>query len=256
MKKLTLLGAALLQLALIAAPVHAADLDQEAFKQAMQKYLEKDENLDTVGTALETYYKSKRQKQQQAAAAAERNRMEEQFNNPVKIDIGDSPVMGKKDAPVTIIEFSDFQCPYCGRGKDTMHEVAEAYPDQVKIVFKHLPLPFHPQAKPAARASIAAQKQGKFWEMHDKLFENQKNLSDETYIALANELGLDIEKFKRDFNDPAVAKMVDDDAALAATLGVQGTPGFFVNGVQVRGAKPFPQFKILIDRWLSMKGKS
>lgn len=256
MRKLHLFAAALLSAAIVVSPAYAADLDPDSFAKAMKSYLEKDDNLDTVGAALEKHYKSKRQKQQQAAAVAEKSRMEDQFNNPVSIDIGKSPILGKADAPVTIIEFSDFQCPYCGRGKDTMKEVAKAYPEQVKIVFKHLPLPFHPQAKPAARASIAAHRQDKFWEMHDKLFENQKNLSDETYMALAKELGLDMEQFKKDFNDPEVAKMVDTDAALAAKLGVQGTPGFFVNGVQVRGAQPFPQFKILIDRWLTMKKDS
>jgi len=217
-------------------------------------YLKNDANVEKVGTALEAYFKKKRFQQQAQARQAEDKKLEDQFNNPVKVDIGTSPSKGPEDARITVIEFSDFQCPFCRRGAKTMEDVLKEYPKDVKLVFKNLPLPFHPQAKPAARASLAAANQGKFWEMHDELFNNQSSLSDETYMKLAKKIGLDMEKFKADYADPKTAKMVDDDAALATKLGIRGTPGFFVNGVQVRGAQPLPKFKELIDRWLKKNG--
>ncbi len=230
----------------------AADLSQDQFNSLMEKFLSDDANVAKIGDSLEGYFKKKREGQQKAAQEQAAKQLEEQFKNPVKVAIGNAPIKGPKDAKVTIIEFSDFQCPFCKRGMDSMDAVHKEYPKDVKIAFKHLPLPFHPEAKPAARASIAAQRQGKFWEMHDKLFENQKSLGEELYMSLAKEIGLDMAKFKKDFADPAVAKQVDDDAALATKLGVRGTPGFFVNGVQVKGAQPLPKFKELIDRWLAM----
>ncbi len=242
---------AVMSLVIFTPSVQAADLSQDQFNSMMEKFLTDEANVAKIGDELEGYFKKKRESQQKAAQEAQAKQLEDQFKNPVKVDIGNAPIKGPKDAKVTIVEFSDFQCPFCKRGMDTMDAVAKEYPEKVKIAFKHLPLPFHPEAKPAARAAIAAQKQGKFWEMHDKLFENQKSLGEELYMSLAKEIGLDMDKFQKDFNDPAVAKQVDDDAAQATSLGVRGTPGFFVNGVQVRGAQPLPEFKKLIDRWLA-----
>jgi protein-disulfide isomerase len=232
---------------------NAQKLSQEEFDKMMGTFLEKDANVEKLGNALETLFRKKREAQQKAAALDQEKQLEEQFKNPVKVDAGDSPVKGPKSAKVTIIEFSDFQCPYCKRGAERMDEVLKAYPNDVKLVFKNLPLPFHPEAKPSAIAALAAGKQGKFWEMHDALFNNQGALGEKLYDRLAKELGLDLAKFKKDLADPKIAKMVDEDAALATKLGIRGTPGFFVNGVQVRGAQPLPKFKEIIDRWLSMK---
>ena len=131
-----------------------------------------------------------------------------------------------------------------------MDEVLKAYKNDVNLVFKNLPLPFHPEAKPAAVAALAAQEQGKFWEMHDALFKNQQTLGKDTYLKLAQELGLDMEKFKADLASEKLAKRVEEDAALASKHGVNGTPGFFVGGVLVSGAQPLPAFKTIIDRWL------
>lgn len=224
-------------------------LDDGQFAKMMDSYLQKEENLEKVGVALEKYFRKKREDQQAQAAQDEKKRMEEQFDNPVDIKIGSSPVKGKDSAKITVIEFSDFQCPFCKRGKDTMDDLAKAYPDDVKIVFKNLPLPFHPQAKPAAVAALAAGEQGKFWEYHDLLFDNQDALGEELYEKLANQLELDVEKFKKDMASEKFQKQVADDMAIATELGVRGTPGFFVNGVQVRGARPLPYFKDLVERW-------
>lgn len=225
----------------------------KAFEDSMQKYLASDDGQQAVGKAVEEYFKkrqseARKQQDQQASAA-----MEAQFANPVKIDVGSSPVHGPENAKVTIIEFSDFQCPYCKRGYDTMKEIAAAYPKDVKIAFKNLPLPFHPHAKPAAQAALAAGKQGKFWEFHDALFENQAALGDKLYEETAAKLGLDVAKWKADMASAEVAKQIEDDMAVGAKNGIQGTPGFFVNGVAVKGAYPASHFKMIIDRWLSGK---
>lgn len=230
-----------------------ADIKPEEFNKAMDEYLKKDENIEKVSMAIQTHFSKKREQEAKEAGKAEEKRMEEQFKNPVKIDVGDSPFKGPKNAKVTIVEFSDFQCPYCSRGKAIMEEVLEAYPKDVKVVFKHLPLDFHPQAMPASKATVAAGKQGKFWEMHDKIFDNQSKLSDTYYAEAAKELGLNVDKFNKDFADPKTEEAVKKDLELAKSLGVQGTPNFYINGVNLRGAYPLPEFKKIIDRWLEKK---
>ncbi len=219
------------------------------FEKSMDSYLEKDENIEKIGNALQQFFMKKRKQQEEQAAVDEKSQMEEQFKNPVKIDVAGRPIKGKESAKVTIVEFSDFQCPFCKRGMEVMEDVLKEYPEDVKLVFMHLPLPFHPQAKPASIAAEAAGKQGKFWEMYTELFNNQDRLSEELYVELAGKLGLDVEKFKKDMNDEEIKKRVDSDAALAKQLGITGTPGFFVNGVQVKGARPLPYFKEIIERW-------
>ncbi len=231
----------------------AADMDQKAFNKAMDSYLNEEGNVEKISTAIQAHFNKKRELEAKEASKAEEKRLEEQFKNPVKIDVGDSPFKGPKNAKVTIVEFSDFQCPYCSRGKAIMEEVLEAYPKDVRVVFKHLPLDFHPQAMPASKATVAAGKQNKFWEMHDKVFDNQGKLSDTYYEEAAKELGLDVEKFKKDFSDPKTEEIVKKDLALAKSLGVQGTPNFYINGVNLRGAYPLPEFKKIIDRWLEKK---
>ena len=120
----------------------------------------------------------------------------------------------------------------------------------MQIVFKHLPLSMHKKAPAAHAASEAAHRQGKFWEMHDLIFANQRQLTAEKYIEYAGQLGLDVERFKKDLVSPEIMKKVDSDAREAAGLGVTGTPGFFVNGRFLSGAKPFDAFKVLIDEEL------
>jgi len=120
----------------------------------------------------------------------------------------------------------------------------------VRVVFKHLPLSFHKNAKGAAAATEAAFMQGKFWEMHDLIFANQKQLSIEKYTEHATAIGLDVEKFTKDYASAEVKKRIDDDTKEAGTLGVTGTPGFFVNGRFLSGAKPFEEFKTIIDEEL------
>ncbi len=157
---------------------------------------------------------------------------------------------GPESAPIQIVEFSDFQCPFCGRVTPTLKQIEDEYGDKVRIVFKHLPLSIHPKAPAAHAASVAAHRQGKFWEMHDKIFANQREMSPEKYRSYAEELGLDLAQFDKDVSDPAVKKKIQDDTSEAARLLVRGTPGFFINGRFLSGAQPFAAFKRLIDEEL------
>jgi protein-disulfide isomerase len=164
-----------------------------------------------------------------------------------KVAVGDAPFKGPAKADITIVEFTDFQCPFCSRVGPTLAKIQEEYGDQVRIVFKHMPLSFHAQAPGAHAAAEAAKIQGKFWEMHDKIFANQRDLAVATLERYAQEIGLDIEKFKKDVASKAVKDQVAADTRQASSLGVTGTPGFFINGRFLSGAQPFSSFKRVID---------
>lgn len=150
---------------------------------------------------------------------------------------------------MTIVEWSDFQCPFCAQGKDLIHQILDKYPKDVKFVFKNYPLPFHPNAMPAAKAAIAAGKQGKFFEMHDKLFENQRELSPEKYEAWAKELGLNVDQFKKDMDAPETAAQVTAEMKEGGDVGVRGTPSFFINGKQPAG-RSLELYSSIIDEEL------
>jgi protein-disulfide isomerase len=165
----------------------------------------------------------------------------------------DDPVRGNPRAPVTVVVFSDFQCPFCSRVEPTLAQVEKEYGDKVKVVWKHQPLAMHPNAVPAAQAAEAAREQGKFWEMHDRLFQNQQQLSPELYGRLARELGLDAARFDAALRSQKLLARIQEDQALAGKVGVSGTPTLFVNGERVVGAVPFEQMKAVIDRQLARK---
>jgi protein-disulfide isomerase len=169
--------------------------------------------------------------------------------------LGLAPIKGDADAKVTIVEFSDFQCPFCGRVIETVHQIERTYGKDVRIAFKHNPLPMHPDAPNAARAAIAAGKQGKFWEMHDKLFEANVSgvpgsLKPDKIEKMASDIGLDLERFKADVKAPETTDVITSDQAQARTLGAYGTPTFFINGAKLAGAYPFETFKAVIDAQL------
>ncbi len=177
---------------------------------------------------------------------------QEDPNKVYKIPAGNSYAMGPENAPVTIIEFSDFQCPFCAQAATLMKQVTDAYPKDVRFIYKNYPLPFHKEAMPAAKAAIAAGKQGKFFEMHDKLFENYRTLSAEFYVKTAGEIGLDVEKFKKDMNDPATQALVDQEMKEAREADVRGTPTIFINGKKPQG-RSFELYKSIIDDALKAK---
>jgi protein-disulfide isomerase len=173
------------------------------------------------------------------------------------LPVGTSAVKGPANAPVTIVEFSEFQCPFCSRVLPTMEQVAKEYPQDVRIVFKHNPLSFHKDAPLASEAAMAAGEQGKFWEYHDVLFKNQRALKRENLEKYAQDIGLDLAKFKADLDSGKYKKQIASDQALANKVGARGTPNFFINGIKVVGAKPFAEFKKVIDGELSKaKGSS
>ncbi len=185
-----------------------------------------------------------------AAAAPTRDRRPDP-TKVYKINTAGSPGKGgPESAKVTVVEFSDFQCPFCSRVTPTLKKIEEVYGEDVRIVFKHLPLRMHSKAPAAHAAAEAAHRQGKFWEMHDMIFANQREMSEAKYVEYATELGLDVDKFKKDSAAADVKKKVDDDAGEAAALGVTGTPGFFINGRFLSGARPFDSFKTIIDKEL------
>jgi protein-disulfide isomerase len=170
-------------------------------------------------------------------------------NRRYQVSTKDAPVRGNPDAKVAVVEFSDFQCPFCRRSVQTLNQIAQTYGDKVKIVFKHLPLSMHEKAPAAHAAAEAAFRQGKFWEMHDKIFATDpKAMSPETYRDYARALGLDLARFDRDVADASVQKRVSDDVEEAQKLGVSGTPAFFVNGRYLQGAVPFEEIKGVLDQ--------
>lgn len=188
-----------------------------------------------------------------APAAAQRPQIDP--NKVYQIPVASSAVRGPKDAPVTITMFSDFQCPFCAQTAPVIEQVLAAYPNDVNFVMKQFPLrSIHPQADPAARAAIAAGKQGKFWEMHDELYKNSRTLSPETIKGLAEKLGLDMKKFEADMNSDEVKKQVEEELALGAKSDVRGTPSFFVNG-KIAQNRTVDGFKAQIDAELKAKGK-
>lgn len=164
----------------------------------------------------------------------------------------DDHVSGNTKAKVTIVEYSDFQCPFCERHHPTLQKVMDEYGDKVQWVYRHFPLTsIHPQAMPAALASECASEQGKFWEYSDALFKNQESLSTEYYGTLAGELGLNQKKFDDCVSSKKYQSVVDGDIATGSAAGVNGTPATFINGQMISGAVPYESIKQVIDAELA-----
>jgi protein-disulfide isomerase len=172
-------------------------------------------------------------------------------NQRYTVTTAGSPAVGPEKAAVSVVAFSDFQCPFCSRAVPTLEKVEEEYGDKVRIVFKHLPLSMHPKAPAAHAAAEAAHRQGKFWEMHDLIFADQRSMSPEKYVEYATEIGLDLDQFNADVESAEVKKRIEADTSEAAKLNVRGTPAFFINGKYLSGAQPFEAFKQRIDEELA-----
>lgn len=164
------------------------------------------------------------------------------------------PARGPNDAKVTIVEFSDFECPYCSRAEESVNQVMEKYAGKVRIVFRHFPLSFHPNAPKAAEASACADEQGKFWEMHKQLFANQKGLTVPELKQHAAAIGLDQAKFDACLDGGGKKGLVDADTKAGSEAGVNGTPAFFINGKLLSGAQPFSEFEKVIEAELKKGG--
>lgn len=173
--------------------------------------------------------------------------------NTGKVEVAitpNDPVRGNSQAKVTIIEFSDFQCPFCGRAEPTLKQIFETYGDQVKLVYKNFPLPFHEHAQDAAIAALCAKDQGKFWEYHDVLFQNQDSLKITDLKKYASDLSLKTQNFNSCLEDKKYKGQIEADMMEGNKLGVRGTPAFFINGRLVSGAQPFENFRTIIDEEL------
>jgi protein-disulfide isomerase len=176
---------------------------------------------------------------------------------PIRVEVAATgPAKGPENAPVTIVEFSDFECPFCGRVNPTLEQVQQKYGDKVRIVFRQFPLAMHANAQKAAEASLCAHEQGKFWELHDAMFQNQQALGVDQLKAKAAELGLEAEKFNQCLDSGQFASQVQADMQAGSAAGVSGTPALFVNGRLISGAVPIDQIAPVIDDELRRKGIS
>jgi protein-disulfide isomerase len=171
------------------------------------------------------------------------------------VSAGNGPSKGAASAPIQMIEFSDFQCPYCLRAHATVDEVLKTYGDRIHFVYRHYPLPSHPGARPAAEASACAAEQGKFWPYHDRLFDQPSKLSDADLKQHATEVGLEMTRFTACVDSRKYKTQVDEDVKDGDEAGVNGTPAFFINGRMISGAQPFEAFKKIIDEELGAKGR-
>ncbi|MGV8039031.1 MAG: DsbA family protein [Thermoanaerobaculaceae bacterium] len=169
---------------------------------------------------------------------------------PPRASVGVSeqdPSRGPAGAPVTVVEFSDYQCPFCNRVQSSLHKLKETYGSKLRFVFRQLPLDMHQHARLAAEAALCAGQQGKYWEMHDWLFANQQKIAPDVITAAAAELKLDPAAFAACLEKKTFAGKVEEDMRLAQSLGITGTPAFLVNGRFIEGAQPFEVFQEVVD---------
>jgi protein-disulfide isomerase len=171
--------------------------------------------------------------------------------SPATFDLTNAPIRGTPDAPVSLVLFSDFQCGFCQRVNPTLAQLLERYPGKVRIVFKHFPIEGHDAAPLAHRASMAAHEQGKFWEMHDRIFANQRAMSRADLVAHAQALGLDVAKFTAAIDAERFTAILERDKKEGEGLGIDGTPTFFVNGAPLVGAQPLQAFAAAVDKALA-----
>jgi protein-disulfide isomerase len=158
------------------------------------------------------------------------------LESAVKLSIDGAPMRGPANAKVTVVEFSDFQCPYCAKAVGEVNQVLAKYPRDVRLVFKQFPLDNHSQAALAAEASLAAQAQGKFWELHDKMYANFRSINRERILAWAKEVGIDLDRFEADLKSHKYAPRVASEVKQGDAAGVEGTPTFFINGKRLNAA--------------------
>jgi protein-disulfide isomerase len=176
------------------------------------------------------------------------------LGDPVPISIAGSPVKGPQDARVTLVEWSDFQCPYCYKGAAQLDAVLKAFPTQVKLVFRQFPLESHSQAALAAAASLAAHKQGKFWPLHDAMFAHRQDLSKQTITALASQTGMDMRRFMADWQAKETLSTVMRDMQDGEKAGVEGTPTVFINGQHYNGSLELEPMRTVIEAELKKTG--
>jgi len=206
-------------------PAQAASLEEKVLQIIRN-------NPEVIIESVQAY-----QLQQQQLVEKRRQAFLEELKTNPKAVIGSSPTTGATELKTILVEFSDFQCPFCGKAQETLKPLIAKYQDEVTLVYKHFPLvSIHPQAMPAALAAWAADQQGKFWEYHDALFSQQDKLGEEFYLDLAQTLNLDLELFDRDRNSKAADAAIQQDLQIAAKLELSGTPSFLIQSDNFSGA--------------------
>jgi len=222
----------------------------DAFKAVIDQELSKAQAKVAAGTPKGKVYVVLSQENKKAPPPRADDDGEKEDKSIWKVPVGKSPILGSDKALVTIVEFSDFQCPYCKRGEDTLKQIKETYGDKVRFVWKHEPLPFHKNAEPAAEFAMEAraEKGDKgFWDAHDKLFALSPKLEDADLEGAAKDLGLAVDKVKSAIKDHKYKKDIDTDQDLAEAVHASSTPHFFINGRRIVGSRPFEMFKSVID---------
>ena len=237
-------------------------------KEQVQKVIK--ENPDILISAIEekpTEFVEAFQKAVKVAQGAlakkreeeEKRKLEAHYEKPLVPEIGDSEaIRGLKSAPLVLVEYSDFECPFCTRGFNTVQDLRKKYGKKIQFIYKHLPLSFHAQAMPAAKyfEALRLQSSELAYKFHDEIFKNQRKLKNgEKFLkAIVKKVGGDQSKLEKDLNDPKIAKKIQNDIKEANKFGIQGTPGFLINGVPVKGAYPASHFSKIIDE-LKKRGK-
>jgi protein-disulfide isomerase len=234
----------------IAAPT---DADIQRFYAENQSQLG-GQSIDDLRQSIELYLRQQRNSEQRDTfvEGLRQARGVTQLLKPPTIPVrAEGPTRGPADAPVTIVEFSDYECPFCSRAESVVEQVMQTYGDKVRLVYRDYPLDMHPNARIASEAASCAHAQGKFWEYHAKLFANQRALGEEKLKVYADEVGLDRAKFDECLRTKPFRAAIDKDLADGAKAGVNGTPAFFINGRMLSGAQPFEKFREVIDEELA-----
>jgi protein-disulfide isomerase len=236
-------------------PATVTDADVDAFYEQNKAQIPRPK--DQVAGQIKTYLE---QQGQQKARTAYFKTLEGKYKvdmkmEPIRVDVAATgPAKGPANAPVTIVEFSDFQCPFCSRLTPTLAEVEKKYGDKVRLVFRQYPLPFHQNAQKAAEASLCAADQGKFWELHDAMFGNQQELGVDQLKAKAASLGLNADKFNKCLDSGEKNEAIQADIKAGSAAGVSGTPAMFINGRFINGAVPLDNITTVIDDELRRTG--
>ncbi len=236
------------------------EVSDEELKQFLSEngleYSAANEQQKTQGRQILEYQKKKKVIEDWIAIKSKKSPIEIYGLRPERpkfiVDPGDSPSFGKKGAPVTIVEFSDFQCPFCAKAVPIINKIKEKYSERVRIVFKNYPLPSHRHAFVAAKAATCADRQGKFWELHDQMYQNQVDLSTERIKILAKGVGINGDELLRCMGEQEITERVQSDVAQGKKIGVQSTPMFFINGKILMGASSFEEFAEIIEEELEM----
>ena len=242
----------------IAKDVNISEKEIEAFI--------KDQNIPAehinpqVREKIKAYLEMERRKEavdKWLAEQTKKNQVEVYLSKPRRptfpVEAGNAPSFGDKDAKVTIVEFSDFQCPFCAKGADLLKQIKQKYGKKVRVAFKNFPLPFHNHAEAAAVASLCANEQSSdtFWKLHDEMFANQDSLDNEGLKKLAKKAGANVEKFQACLGENKYLAQVKSDIEEGRKIGVKSTPTFFINGQLVNGAQPMAVFTEIIDEEMS-----